>query len=141
MWVNHHNLFKLIVRTDHILLVLNTLLLFGITFVPYPTRIMAAHIGKTDSLTASAFYALTMWLMAVFYQLIWRYAVYKRHLIAEHCTDAEISQLSWNYNFGFALYTAAFILSFFSAELNLLLNFVLAVFFALPVRRNLVEGD
>jgi uncharacterized membrane protein len=141
MWVNHHNLFRLITRTDHILLVLNMLLLFGVTFVPYPTRIMAAYIGKPDSLTASVFYGLIMWLMSVFFHLIWSYTIRHRHLLVESVTDAQIRDLSRAYNIGFVIYTVALIVSFFSAELNLLLNFLLAVFFALPLQRNRFDGD
>ena len=38
VWVNHHNLLMQIKRVDHTFLLLNGLLLFGATFVPFPTN-------------------------------------------------------------------------------------------------------
>jgi len=38
MWMNHHRLFTLIHRTDHWLLVLNGLLLLGVTRFPFRRR-------------------------------------------------------------------------------------------------------
>src|SRR5450631_832802 len=43
MWISHHRLFTHIRRVDHGLLVLNTLLLLGVTVVPFPTALLAAH--------------------------------------------------------------------------------------------------
>jgi len=40
MWLNHHNLFKQIKRVDHTLLLLNGLLLLGVTLVPFPTALI-----------------------------------------------------------------------------------------------------
>ena len=41
MWINHHNLFRDIARVDHYLLVLNLLLLMSISFLPFPTAVVA----------------------------------------------------------------------------------------------------
>jgi len=38
MWINHHNLFRLIRRTDHVFLLLNGLLLLVVTTIPSPRR-------------------------------------------------------------------------------------------------------
>ena len=36
LWINHHKLFTYVRRVDHALLIYNTLLLLGITFLPFP---------------------------------------------------------------------------------------------------------
>src|SRR5262249_42578260 len=41
MWLNHHRLFTTIRRVDHGTLVLNGLLLLGVTALPFPTAIVA----------------------------------------------------------------------------------------------------
>jgi uncharacterized membrane protein len=41
MWLNHHRMFRYIRRVDHWFLVLNGLLLLGVTFVPFPTSLAA----------------------------------------------------------------------------------------------------
>jgi uncharacterized membrane protein len=43
-WMNHHTLYQLIARTDRLLLVLNLLLLLGLSFLPFPTRVLAEYI-------------------------------------------------------------------------------------------------
>jgi len=41
IWLNHHAMFDLIVRADHCLLLLNTLHLMFIAFLPFPTAVLA----------------------------------------------------------------------------------------------------
>ena len=41
MWANHHQMFKDIERADHMVTVLNLVLLLGIAFVPFPTAVLA----------------------------------------------------------------------------------------------------
>ncbi len=44
MWVNHHRLVTHIRTSDNRLLFFNLLLLLGVTFVPFPTALLAAHL-------------------------------------------------------------------------------------------------
>src|SRR6476661_45942 len=44
MWMSHHDLFRYIVRIDYLFLVLNGLLLLGVTLVPVPTAILARFV-------------------------------------------------------------------------------------------------
>src|SRR5438876_9124079 len=57
MWINHHRLFNLIKRSDHWLLVFNTMLLFGITIVPFPTSLVAQYFGHPGEQTAALVYS------------------------------------------------------------------------------------
>src|SRR6266478_238687 len=43
MWINHHRMFEHIVRSDSTFMLLNGLLLLGITVVPFPTNIVARY--------------------------------------------------------------------------------------------------
>src|ERR671922_86848 len=54
MWVNHHRLFTQIRRADDGLLFLNLLLLLGVTVVPFPTSVLARHLGTVEGRTAAA---------------------------------------------------------------------------------------
>ena len=54
MWINHHAMFKEIDRQDHTLLVLNLVLLLCISFLPFPTAVLAAYMRESDQrLTAT----------------------------------------------------------------------------------------
>jgi len=136
MWINHHDLFRIIYRADHIVSLLNVFLLLGITLVPFTTRLMATHLQTEHNQTAAVIYSSTYLMTAFFFNVLWRYAAYKRRLIGKNVSDTDIRVVYRNYNIGFLLYFIAFILSFLSAPLNLIINFGLALFFALPIRSN-----
>src|SRR5690349_6024445 len=44
MWINHHALFKISHHVDRAFLVLNGLLLMAVTFINYPTALMARYL-------------------------------------------------------------------------------------------------
>jgi len=44
MWLNHHRLFSLINKKDDGLIAFNLLLLLGITWLPFPTALLAEHL-------------------------------------------------------------------------------------------------
>ncbi len=54
MWMNHHRMFTHIRRSNDTLLVLNLLLLLGVTAVPFPTAVLAAHLGTADQKTCGS---------------------------------------------------------------------------------------
>ena len=70
MWINHHRLFTHIRRSDNTLLVLNGLLLMGITVVPFPTALLAAYIGHPDEQVAALVYGGTLVLIAIFFNVL-----------------------------------------------------------------------
>ena len=53
MWINHHRLFTHIRRSNNTLMVLNLTLLLGVTAVPYPTAVLAQHLGRSGQRTAT----------------------------------------------------------------------------------------
>ena len=79
MWVNHHALFKYIRRVDRALLLANLLLLMTISFLPYPTAVLAEHLSDADSRTAAAvFYGGTLVVIAISFNVLW-WAARGRH--------------------------------------------------------------
>ena len=44
MWVNHHELFRHAFRVDRRLLITNGFLLLAVTFVPFPTAVLADYL-------------------------------------------------------------------------------------------------
>jgi len=61
IWVNHHQMFKLIGRVTHGFLMMNVIFLMTIAFLPFPTALVADYIRIPDSRTAATVvYGLTM---------------------------------------------------------------------------------
>jgi uncharacterized membrane protein len=130
MWINHHRMFTHIRRADHGLLFFNLLLLLGVTVVPFPTAVLATHLEASDARTAAALYNGTYFVLAIFFNVLWRYAV-SRHLI-DHALAASSGAISKQYAFGPLMYLVCLALGWISVPLSLTINTALAVFFALP---------
>lgn len=132
MWINHHALFTHIRRSDHTLLVLNGLLLLGITFVTFPTALVAEYIQHRDAKTAALVYAGTFEVIAILFNLLWRYASHNNRLLRLDVDRRAVEAITKSYSWGPPMYLISFALAFISALGSLALNMAMAVFFALP---------
>lgn len=129
MWVNHHVLFGHIKRTDQVFLFLNGLLLLFVTFVPYPTALLAAYFERPEAPLAAALYAATFVVIAVAYNLLWWHASAGHRLLDRHVDPAWVRGITRQYWLGPPLYALAFVLAFISVPASAGLCFLLALFF------------
>jgi uncharacterized membrane protein len=134
MWINHHRLYTHIKRTNTMLMLLNLLLLLIIVFVPVPTALVAEYLVHPDQHAAALLYSGTMVILAVCFNLLWRYASYHNRLLAKNADERAVRAITRQYWFGPVVYLLALILALFSTPASLTLNFLLALFFALPPR-------
>jgi TMEM175 potassium channel family protein len=133
MWMNHHRLFTHIRRCDDGLMVLNLLLLLGVTAVPFPTAVLAAHLRQPGQRTAVLLYNGTYVFIAICFNVLWRYAAaQKRRLLAADVDRRTVDRITRQYAFGPVLYLACFVLTYLNVAASLILNGALAGFFALP---------
>ena len=136
MWVNHHLLFGLIRRTDHLFLYLNGLLLLFVTFVPFPTALVAAYLGRPGATAAAALYSATYLCIAIVYNALWRHASRDRLLLDGAASAAAIAEIDRSYRCGPPLYGLAFVLAFVNLTASLLTCLGLAVFFSITGSRS-----
>lgn len=134
MWLNHHRLYRHIKRTDTGLLLLNLLLLLVIVFIPVPTALVAEYLVRPGQHAAALLYSGTMVILAVCFNLLWRYASYHDRLLGKNADARAVKAISRQYWFGPLPYLVAFILALFNTPASLILNFLLALFFAIPPR-------
>jgi len=135
MWANHHTMFKMIRRTDHSMLLINAVLLMVITFLNFPTAIVAEYIQKPDAAIAAMFYSGTQFMIGVLFNVMWWYVVRRPHLLEHGITREQAQKLLRQYTVGLTAYPVAFVVAFFSAHLSVILCLLVAVFFALPIQR------
>ena len=133
MWINHHRLFTHIKRSDNTLLFLNLQLLLGVTAVPFPTAVLAQHLGTANQRTAAILYHGTYFVIAIFFNVLWGYA--RRNLLGKDAEASAADKISAQYAFGPLLYLVCIALTWVSVPVSLVLNILLAVFFALPPHR------
>ncbi len=134
MWINHHRLYTHIKRTNTMLMLLNLLLLLIIVFVPVPTALVAEYLVHPDQHAAALLYSGTMIILAICFNLLWRYASYHNRLLSKNADERAVNAITKQYWFGPVVYLLAFILALFSTPASLALNFLLALFFAIPPR-------
>jgi uncharacterized membrane protein len=134
MWINHHNMFKDIVRVDHTLLVLNLLLLLGVAFVPFPTAVVAEYVrAKHHETEAALAYGGTFVSIAVFFDALWLYASTGMRHIDEHVSEARVRSRTVRYLPGPILYAVGLPFAFVSPWIPLGIYGALAVFWLLPL--------
>ena len=138
MWVNHHRLFELIRRSDHWYLILNGLLLMGVTVIPFSTSLLAEYLGHPDASVAAAVLSGSYIFIAVCFNILWHYALGKG-FVSPDAQPKMLATITRQYRFGPLYYVATFILAFISVPVSVGGVLLLAVFFALPglpARRN-----
>ena len=129
IWMNHHFCVETIARADRVLMFLNLLLLLTVAFLPYPTRLVARHLQHGGEQAAVFAYDATFVLMAVIYNVWWRYASTGRRLIAEGVPGSAVRAITRAFNPGVPMYVAAFLLASWSPLASVALTFAIAAFY------------
>lgn len=135
MWLNHHRMFTYIRRADTTLMALNLLLLLVIVFIPFPTSLVAQYLRYPGYHTAAAIYNGTYFLLAICFNLLFRYAAHENRLLSKEIDRDELQTMLGQFNIGPVSYLVTFALTWVSVPVSLVLNLLLAVFWALPVHR------
>ncbi|HEY6406408.1 MAG TPA: TMEM175 family protein [Ktedonobacteraceae bacterium] len=112
MWAGHHNIFKLVHKSDSLFLFANGFLLLLVTFVPFPTSLVAQYLRTPAAALACAVYAGVFVLVNIAYNLLWWSAAYHRRLLNPDISPAQVKMLSRNFLLGTPLYLLATLLAF-----------------------------
>jgi len=140
MWVNHHALFTYIRRVDRALLLANLLLLMTISFLPYPTAVLAEHLPDADSRTpAAVFYGGTLVVIAISFNVLWWAGRGRRRLIGADAHPEGMRTITFRYGMGPVSYGIATAVALVNVWASLAIHLCLALLYALSERR--VEGE
>ena len=131
MWVNHHMVFKLIDHADRRFLMINGFLLMLITFVNYPTALLADYLTTPQSRTAMLVYSGTFVVVALCFNLLWRYASSNRRLLSTTADPVLVCAISRAFRFGPLMYFAAFVAALVSVPLSIAISAGLAIYYAI----------
>ena len=132
MWLNHHELFTHIVRVDRAFILLNGLLLVTVTIMPFPTALVAEYIGHPQQTPAVVTYIALNTVMAIAFNLAWRYAVHHGRLLSSRADAVAVAAISRDYLVGPIVFLAATLLAVLNVEVGLAICVALGIFFALP---------
>jgi uncharacterized membrane protein len=83
IWANHHTVIGQISHREPTFLVINTLFLMVVAFIPFPTHLLSEYILDPENAQAAAVvYGITGTLVAVMFNIMWRYARQRAPLLA-----------------------------------------------------------
>ncbi len=129
-WINHHFMFGFIRKGDSRFVWLNGFLLFLVTFIPFPTAVMAQYIG-TQPRTAVGLFGFGYFMMAAAYYLLWAYAC--DHGLLDCDSDpARFRATRAIYRYATIYNLAAFLLCFVSTSVAIGMYLVMFAVFAFP---------
>jgi uncharacterized membrane protein len=136
MWANHHNMFRHLRRTDFHFLLINVWFLMCISFLPFPTALLAEYLPVPDGRkAATAFYSAVLFLIALGFNAVWRYAVWGNRLLDPAADREAVDTISRRYLIGPAAYAVAFGLAFVNVWASLAVHGILAGLFVVPEHR------
>jgi uncharacterized membrane protein len=134
IWINHHAMFRHIVRSDDTLLLLNTLDLMFVAFLPFPTAVLAqAFHDATGEPTAAAFYGAVLFMIGLFVVATWHYASHAR-LLDPVLSSAQAKRIGRRYLVGPGGYAVGTVVALVLPWVALVLYLALNVFFLWPRR-------
>ena len=120
-WIAHHDLMRLIRATSHPVLLANGCALIYVTFIPFPTAVLAANLGGPEASTAVAFYCGTFVLGSGAFNLL--VAAIARGQLCRPEVDAQaIGRIRRGYRITFVIYLAATVIALVAPYVALALN-------------------
>jgi len=136
IWINHHAMFRHIVRADGVLLLLNVLHLMLIAFLPFPTAVLArAFSHGSDEAVAAAFYGGVLMVLGVLVNVMWRYAAHGHRLLDDEITADKARRIGRHFLIGPIGYAVATLVALAFPPAALVVFLLLNVFYLWPRKR------
>ena len=132
IWVNHHVVLRLMRAADRTFLFINVCFLLCIAFIPFPTKLLATYVRTDDGSAAAFAYGVTLTVTALFFNLMWRYAIGGGgRLLRPDADRREVDGITRSYRPGVPMYAGATVVGVFQAELGAGLFAAIALFYVL----------
>jgi uncharacterized membrane protein len=94
IWLAHHSMFHRLAYVNRQVMRLNLLLLMAVSFLPFPTRLVAEAVRNTDAeRTAVIFYGLSLFVISTLIGALWGVIAQHRELLRPGVTDAEVNAI------------------------------------------------
>ncbi len=135
LWLEHSLITEYLDQADAILVRLNLLLLLVVSFLPFPTRLLAEYLNSDNAeRVAVSIYGLTLLVALSLLSVLWRYAV-RAHLARTDMTDDELTALTRRLTPGLAGYVVLLGLGLFRPIIAVIGYLAIAIFFIVPLGR------
>jgi uncharacterized membrane protein len=133
VWLAHVAITEHLDRATSMLIRLNLLLLMVVSFLPFPTRLMAEYVREdAPERVATTVYGINLLLCSLLVSLLWRFAV-REGLVRRDTSDEDVTTLTNRLCLGrLASYPVMIVLGWFLPVLSVLGYLAVAVYIIVP---------
>ena len=121
MWVNHHERLGMVRAVNDPFWFANGLVLLTVTFVPFPTAVLAAHLNTPDARVAVAFYCATFVANSLVWKLLFS-SIVRNGLLRDSVGKETVARVRKAYYWGPLIYLASTLVALVLPALGLILN-------------------
>ena len=134
VWANHHVMFDHITAANRVVLLLNTLLLMVVAFLPFATSVLAGALRSGHGeRTAVVFYAIAFDMTALTFNAVWQYAC-RHRLLSQALDSAGATAISRRFQLALAWLATGALLGAVLPILGLAVIAAFNAFYWLPIR-------
>jgi uncharacterized membrane protein len=134
VWANHHVMFDHIRAADRIVLLLNTVLLMVVAFLPFVTSVIAGALRSGHGeRTAVGLYGIAFAVTALTFNGVWQYAC-RRRLLSEALSPAGATAISRRFQLALAWLATGALLGALLPVLGVAVIVAFNAFYWLPIR-------
>jgi uncharacterized membrane protein len=134
-WLAHNAITEYLERADAAFVRLNLLLLLFVSFLPFPTRLVAEFIHQDKAeRVAVTFYGIVLLLSSTLLLVLWRYAV-RAKLVRPDLADEEIELLTERLTPGLGAYVVLIVSGLFFPIIAVIGFLGIALYYIIPFRR------
>jgi len=134
-WLGHNAITEYLDRADAAFVRLNLLLLLFVSFLPFPTRLVAEFIRQDKAeRVAVTFYGIVLLLSSTLLLVLWRYAV-RAKLVRPDLADEEIELLTERLTPGLGAYLVLIVSGLFVPVIAVIGFLGIALYYIIPFRR------
>jgi uncharacterized membrane protein len=133
LWLGHNAITDYLDRVDITFLRLNLLVLMFVSFLPFPTRLVAEYVSRdTAERVAATTYGLTLLASTAVLSLLWRYALHAQ-LVRPDASDDEVKLLTKRLSPSLVAYGVLIVVGLFFPVAAVIGYFGIALYLLIPV--------
>ena len=133
-WIAHSTITNHLDRVDSVLLRLNLLLLFFVSVLPFPTKMLAEFMRDFGpERIAVTIYGINLLAMSGMTSVVWRHAVGEGMLSGEHPLD-EVQEVTKKLTPSLGFYAGAIAIGLLAPRLAVFLYLAIALYLLIPFR-------
>ena len=133
VWLEHSSITSALRAADATMYRLNLLVLLLVSFLPFPTKLVAEFIGERDpEQVAVVFYGLVLVALDLALTMLWRYTVEHRRLVGDEADEERLDAGALKLGPSLAFYAGAIVAGYLLPTLGVALYLSIAVYLAVP---------